>query len=692
MRPAAPTLQTCCRFLPVALALVFAPACGDAEGVQVLAEGWQHRWDEPPADPAARLKWLEGEEGWAPSEAPPRQPEGHELHSGSRVVWQRVKLPRDLVGSQALFVNFVDQNFEVFLGDKSIHRFAAPDGEPLLVGRPWHLIPLGPEASGRHVAFRIKSEHRVIGLAGSVRVGAAVDLMRDRTREGLVAFVLGIIFCVLGVIAAPFALLPGQGALVRRLGALALATGVYVVFNAYSPIKQLIAYAPVLSWYLELTALYLLPAIYLGYYIEAFPHVRFARAIDGFTKIFYVWTAISVGGSLLGFFPIIKTLFPFELVLSLALLVGMLSATINVFDKAPGSWALLVGFAAVGVTGLRDSQVDMRGVLTGETFISPWGFLALLGSLGYVLLGRYFNTVEQLGRYSRELEARNAEMTTTRARTAAAVASLEHDVAALREASSRQVELSNKQADSLRATSSAAQQIAQTSGEAASQASRVVEDAKRSEALSQDGQVQVKATVSAMEKVSVQVEGIAQRLEELGVQTARIDELAATLNDIAERSNVLSLNASLEAVRSGERGAGFAVVAREMGALADQSREDVRKVRALLTEIARSAQAATEASGEGTKTAQGAVGQAHGAGSAIAGLAQVISESSAAAVQIATRAREQTEGVAGIVGSLQDASSAMSEVLEGTRSIDAVAESLTRISRDLAALSGERAS
>ncbi|MGC4121465.1 MAG: methyl-accepting chemotaxis protein [Myxococcales bacterium] len=634
----------------------------------------------------ARLTWLEGEEGWLPSEAPPRPP-----CKDRTVVWQRVKLPQSLEGPKALFINFVDQNFEVFLGGQSIHRFMPAPGEPLLVGRPWHLIPLGSGVGGRKVAFRVVSEHSVIGLAGNVRVGAAVDVLHDRMRDGLLAFVLGVLFIAVGFVALPFALMRGQGSgtLARKLGVLALLTGTYVVCNAYSPIKQLIGYGPVVYWYLELTSLYLLPSIYLGYYVEAFPKVRFARVLKAFTKAFYVWTAASVGLSLLGVVPLIKGLQVFELLLSIALLIGVFSALINVIDKAPGALALFIGFSAVGITGLRDSQVDMRGLFVGETYVSPWGFLALLASLGYVLLGRYFTTVRKLGVYSKELESRNAEMAAAKSRTAAAVASLERDVASLREASARQVELSNRQAESLHATSSAAHEIAQTSGEAAGQANRVVEDAKRSEALSQEGQVQVKATVAAMEQVSQQVEGIARRLEELGVQTARIDELAATLNDLAERSNVLSLNASLEAVRSGERGAGFAVVAREMGALADQSREDVKTVRALLSEIARSTQAAADASGEGTRRAQGAVGQAHGAGAAIAGLAQVISESSSAAVQIATRAREQTEGVAGIVTSLQDASAAMSEVLDGTRSIDAVAESLTRISRDLAALAGD---
>lgn len=685
MRPAARRIDV--RRLTAALALALAPACGSIEGVQVLADGWQCRWDEPPKDPAAFAKWVEGEDGWLPSKAPPAPPPGRD---GRNVVWQRVKLPADLDGPKAISVNFVDQNFEVFLGGRSVRRYMPADGEPLLVGRPWHIVPLGAGVAGRPVAFRVVSEHAVIGLAGRVRVGQEADLLRDRTREGLVTFAMGVVFCVLGLVALPFAFLPGHAALVRRLGALALATGVYVVFNAYSPVKQIFGNAPALWWYLELGALYLMPAIYLGYYVEAFPNVRLARVLRVSTYVFYAWSAATLGGSLAGLFPLIKTLFVFEILLSLSLLLGIVSAVINVWDRTPGSWALLVGFVAVGLTGLRDSQVDMRG-LEGEAYLSPWGFLALLTSLGVVLLRRYFANVAQLGVYSKQLESRNSEMTAAKSRTAAAVASLERDVASLREAAARQLELSTKQADSLRATSSAAQEIAQTSGEAARQASRVVDDAKRSEALSQDGQVQVKATVAAMEKVSGQVEGIARRLEELGAQTARIDELAATLNDIAERSNVLSLNASLEAVRSGERGAGFAVVAREMGALADQSREDVRKVRALLSEIARSAQAAADASGEGNRTAQGAVGQAHGAGSAIAGLAQVISESSAAAVQIATRSREQTEGVAGMVASLQDASSAMSEVLEGTRTIESVAESLTRISRDLAALAGQAA-
>lgn len=114
---------------------------------------------------------------------------------------------------------------------------------------------------------------------------------------------------------------------------------------------------------------------------------------------------------------------------------------------------------------------------------------------------------------------------------------------------------------------------------------------------------------TSTEKVSVgileinkQVETIATTTIKLGEQTKNISEIIDSVTDIADQSNLLSVNASIEAAKAGEYGRGFAVVAREIKTLADKSKESTKQIREILTEIQKSASSAILATEKGTKT------------------------------------------------------------------------------------------
>ncbi len=247
----------------------------------------------------------------------------------------------------------------------------------------------------------------------------------------------------------------------------------------------------------------------------------------------------------------------------------------------------------------------------------------------------------------------------------------------------KQSAMANQQAAALNETSTTVAQIAQTAKVATDQADRVIAVAQRSEELSVDGRKVVEEAVASIVSLGAQVRAIAQAMNDLTRRAQQIGDIVATVKELAEQSNLLALNASIEASRAGEHGRGFSVVAMEMGKLAEQSRAAAGQVRNMLADVEKGTREAAGATDEGSKRAQAAIQLAQGAGRSIEGLADVIRESSQAARQIATNTRQQTAGVEQIVAAVEQLSTAMADSVEGTRVIERGASNLNSLSQQL---------
>src|SRR5262249_22617799 len=158
-----------------------------------------------------------------------------------------------------------------------------------------------------------------------------------------------------------------------------------------------------------------------------------------------------------------------------------------------------------------------------------------------------------------------------------------------------------QQASAINETSSTASEIAQTSQQATEYATSVIKITEKSEDLSRDGQKVVSESVAGMEKLGEQVRAIAASITDLSERTLQIGDIIATVKDVAEQSNLLALNASIEAAKAGEHGRGFAVVAMEMRNLAEQSKLAAGQVRAILSEVQKGTRVAVAATEEGSR-------------------------------------------------------------------------------------------
>jgi methyl-accepting chemotaxis protein len=267
-----------------------------------------------------------------------------------------------------------------------------------------------------------------------------------------------------------------------------------------------------------------------------------------------------------------------------------------------------------------------------------------------------------------------------------AAAALAQESDAMLGAATRQAAMAAQQSASVSQMNASIQEIAQTSSAATEHADRVIAVTQSAEESARAGEGIVEEAVGSTTQVEENVTAIASRLANLSGRVDRIGDIITTVKDLAVRSNILALNAAIQASRSGESGAGFSVIAREMRALAEQSSGTAGEVPKLLGEIVEYTQAAAGATQQGTDKARSTAALARRAGATIGNLSNVCRESATAARQIAESSRQQATGVNEVVSALAQLARAADGNVEGSEEMRRVAERLKGVSSRLTRL------
>jgi DNA-binding LacI/PurR family transcriptional regulator len=197
------------------------------------------------------------------------------------------------------------------------------------------------------------------------------------------------------------------------------------------------------------------------------------------------------------------------------------------------------------------------------------------------------------------------------------------------------------------------QEMQATVTETAEQARAVADAAQQSVDISQAGQAVVADAVTGMEAIQQQVKAIEQHILALSERTGQIAKIIGVVKRIADQSQMLALNANIEAARFGSQGQGFAVVAREMRELAGQSREAAYRVRNILIEIQKATNTAVMVTKEGSQSVQDGMDLASRAGEAIRDLSATIEQAAQAATHIASTTYQQTSGMSRLAEAMQ---------------------------------------
>ena len=145
-----------------------------------------------------------------------------------------------------------------------------------------------------------------------------------------------------------------------------------------------------------------------------------------------------------------------------------------------------------------------------------------------------------------------------------------------------------------------------------------------------------------MGQIANKVQESAKTVENLGARSDQIGTIIGTIEDIADQTNLLALNAAIEAARAGEQGRGFAVVADEVRALAERTTRATSEIGEMIKAIQNETKGAVAAMGQGVQQAESGTLEAARSGEALRNILQQINDVTLQVNQIATAAEEQT--------------------------------------------------
>ncbi len=232
------------------------------------------------------------------------------------------------------------------------------------------------------------------------------------------------------------------------------------------------------------------------------------------------------------------------------------------------------------------------------------------------------------------------------------------------------------------------EEVKQTTQVSTEKARAVSDTASQTVLSSQTGAKAVDRTVERMGSIRQQMETVAESVVRLSEQSQAIGEIITAVDDLAEQSNLLAVNAAIEAAKAGEHGKGFAVVAQEVKSLAEQSKQATAHIRTILNDIRKATSVAVMATEQGSKAVEAGVAQSSEAGEAIATLADGIREASQAASQIAASAQQQFVGVEQVTEAMEGIKVAAEQNEVGARQLEEAVRDLESLGKRLQGLAG----
>ncbi len=213
----------------------------------------------------------------------------------------------------------------------------------------------------------------------------------------------------------------------------------------------------------------------------------------------------------------------------------------------------------------------------------------------------------------------------------------------------------------------AVHQMSATANEVASNAEMTAEAARNSAGSCESGKQVIarnQASITQLDGQLRQASGIIQELEKNALE---INTILSTIQGIAEQTNLLALNAAIEAARAGEQGRGFAVVADEVRVLSKRTHSSTEEIRAMIETLQRNTQQAVATMQQSQQLAQNSVDYANDATDALEQITQAITQISDMATQISSAAEEQravTDEVGRNIQATKDVSDALAEAAQ----------------------------
>ena len=244
---------------------------------------------------------------------------------------------------------------------------------------------------------------------------------------------------------------------------------------------------------------------------------------------------------------------------------------------------------------------------------------------------------------------------------------------------------STEQLREIRETGESVLQMAGRINQVSSQAQQTASVARQSLAAAESGRQAVQNTIGGMNAMRDQIQDTAKRIKRLGESSQEIGEITELISDITEQTNVLALNAAIQAASAGEAGRGFSVVAEEVQRLAERSADATRQIAALVKAIQTDTQDAVAAMERSTQGVVESTRLSDAAGSALGDIDRVTRQLADLIERISQQASQEAQSANVVASNIQHIFAVTEQTGEGTRSTAQMVRELSRTAEELKA-------
>ncbi len=241
-------------------------------------------------------------------------------------------------------------------------------------------------------------------------------------------------------------------------------------------------------------------------------------------------------------------------------------------------------------------------------------------------------------------------------------------------------------ATSVSETTTTVEEVKQTAEVSSFKAREVSDKAANNVAISKQGNKAIENTVEGIYVIQKQMEAIANIVVRLSEQSLAIGEITGSVNELAEQSNLLAVNAAIEAAKAGEYGKGFGVVAQEIKNLSERSKESTLQIRNILRDVQKSISTAVMATEEGNKAVNEGLKLSAESTESIKALSESVSESVNAAIQISASSQQQVEGMDQIAVAMESIKEASIQSSASTQQSATAVKDIQQMAQNLSKL------